>query len=486
MSKTKQYIFILVAVLAVLGAALYFILQTPEVVEDTFVDSGTYEELETTQILDIDLSRIASVSVKNEVDEFNILVSEEVLTQEVDGETVESVEYNYTIEGYESFHLNEIMLETAVTGLSVFTSNKELGEVEDLSLYGLEPAKSTITMTLTDGTVLELLMGDTAGETSGSYVLYEGNVYIADMNTSFLNSVESCGVNYQVDIVSYETEDGTAYDQIEKLAISGTAFETPIDIAYDEEKMEYLMISHKGEEVSLSAMDEYLSTFLSMASSTVERYNPSDEELEVYGLLNPVATVNFTINGVDYSVSLGNKSDSGAYYMYEEDNKTAIYTLPATTAEQFINTDYLSLRSTYVYLPQIEDVSALSIDMDGVKSEITIESEISEELSTETQTAYEHTVTLNGEEIIYQNLTAFYLDIISVPVLNAEQSSYGDTPRIKIEFTYLDGSVDILEYYVSQEDASRAIAVLNGEYYITARTEDVEKLIETYEEFVSG
>lgn len=64
------------------------------------------------------------------------------------------------------------------------TPTKKIGAVEDLSEYGLGSGEGyKITMNYTDGTSQTFTIGNKAGESSGSYMLYENEVYIVPVST---------------------------------------------------------------------------------------------------------------------------------------------------------------------------------------------------------------------------------------------------------------------------------------------------------------
>ncbi len=476
MSNTKKYIGICLALLVLMGGGLYFILLIPESNEDDPVyDSGTYEENVTTDILIMDISLLESVGFENEYGQFEILVSQDEETAD-DG----SLLYNYTVKDYEDFAHNEIMLESAVERASNLVANRVLGELEDLEPYGLSEPRATISVNLKDGTSHTLYLGDEAADTDGMYVLYNEQVYICDMNTAFLNPIEASGDPYHLVIEDLENEDGSTYSQLEEMSLSGSYYEEVINIVYDNDAGTYLIDSHGSVQANATEMENIASSLSNISASAVEKYNPTEEELLEYGLRDVYQRLEFILNGETHSINLSKENEDGSYYMYADDDKTVIYTVPDTVVGTWNDKDYLSLRSDYVFLPAVSDVLELYIDINGKVADVKIDRTEVESASTDEQTAYQYSAKVNGEEILYDNFTAFYLELISVPVLNDEELEYGETPIISVNFVYHDGTSDKLEFFTSLENEGRAVAVLNGEYLITVRSEDLDKLEEEY------
>lgn len=71
------------------------------------------------------------------------------------------------------FPLDSTFLETIVTALADLTADRELDIVDELSAYGLEDAKSWITVTDEDGKEATLCLGNTTGE-SDYYAMLKG------------------------------------------------------------------------------------------------------------------------------------------------------------------------------------------------------------------------------------------------------------------------------------------------------------------------
>ncbi len=476
MNNTKKYIAICLCLLVFLGGGLYFVLLIPESTEnDPVYDSGTYEETVTTDVLFMDISLIESVGVQNENGEFEIIVTEDEETAE-DG----SLMYSYTVKGYENFAFNEAMLESAVQRSSQLTANRQLGQLEDLDLYGLEEPRSTVNINLKDGVVHTIYLGNDAGDTDGMYVMYDNNVYICDMNTALLNPVEASGDVYHLVVDELESEDGTSYKQLDKMTLSGTFYEEEISIIYDEDKNTHLIDSHGFVQANAVEIEEIVTALSNISSVGVEKYNPSEEELAGYGLAEPYQRIDFTLNNETHSITLSPENEDGQYYMYADDDKSVVYIMSETVVGPWAGETYLTLRSPYVFLPSISDVAGLYIDINGEIADIKIDSEEIES-EDDSQSAYQYTVTVNGDSILYDNLTAFYLELISVAVLNDEEMTYSGERVVSVEFMYVDGSGDTLEYFVSDENPDRSVAVLNGEYLITVRTEDLDKLEAEYD-----
>ena len=180
MKKTTKYIIITLVVLIVLGAAAAaLILTSPKDSEDDASSSGTVSESTEPALIDKTAEDVKNIGVEDLAadDSYTIIPTE---TTTSSGDT----EQTFTIEGWDDLDVLYSNVKSLADRLYSITPTKKLGAVEDLSEYGLGSGEGyKITMNYTDGTSQTFTIGNKAGESSGSYMLYEDEVYIVPVST---------------------------------------------------------------------------------------------------------------------------------------------------------------------------------------------------------------------------------------------------------------------------------------------------------------
>ena len=142
MKKTTKYIIITLVVLIVLGAAAAaLILTSPkDSTDDTSSTSASSESTEPEDVKNIGVEDLAA-------DDSYTIVPTEVTTSSGD------TEQTFTIEGWDDIDVLYSNVKSLAERLYSVTPTKEIGEVKDLSEYGLGSGEGyKITMNYTDGT----------------------------------------------------------------------------------------------------------------------------------------------------------------------------------------------------------------------------------------------------------------------------------------------------------------------------------------------
>ena len=142
----------------------------------------------------------------------------------------------------------------------------------------------------------------------------------------------------------------------------------------------------------------------------------------------------------------------------------------------------MDLRMSYVWLPNINNVSALTMRVaDGTEYRFDVEQVVNEEDSTEDKTVYDLVVTNgDGQSVDYENYQPFYQMVLSQAVLSTDAATCdAENLVLEITFEYFDGSdPDVITYCVAEGQDQRYAALLNGGYNGIVRRSDVDTLLE--------
>lgn len=207
----------------------------------------------------------------------------------------------------------------------------------------------------------------------------------------------------------------------------------------------------------------------------------TQENLEKYGLAEPYTKVVFNMNGEDHTLAVSDTNDEGNRYLIADDDDV-IYVVAADTVASWAEAELMDLRMSYVWLPNIDSVSAVTLTVEG---DMTYRFEatrvVNEEKSTEDQTKYDLTITnADGNSVDYENYQDLYQAALSMAVLSTDEATYDQgTPTLEITYEYFDGSgPDVITYCAVEGQDERCAALLNGGYSGLVRRSEVNNLIE--------
>lgn len=493
MKKNLRYLIIMLAVLVVLGGGAAALLLTQPQEETEEVSSASSAVME--PVIDRESSEVSSIQVKNSKADFQLLPLEQETTtsseEESSSSSVTSVQF--TIDGYQGFDLDAAQITGAANTVTAINASKNLGEQEDLEQFGLTGDSATeVTVNYTDGTSDTFTVGNEAGESAGRYILKDGVVYIS---SSFSGALLGTPLDFiKTDIYTVanrveETVDSegsssqtTLNDILYHMELSGTHLDKPIVIDYDESKVSsYLIKEPVIAESGTNQFTEIITALKSLSASSVAAVGRTQENLEKYGLAEPYTKVVFNMNGEDHTLAVSDTNDEGNRYLIADDDDV-IYVVAADTVASWAEAELMDLRMSYVWLPNIDSVSAVTLTVEG---DMTYRFEatrvVNEEKSTEDQTKYDLTITnADGNSVDYENYQDLYQAALSMAVLSTDEATYDQgTPTLEITYEYFDGSEpDVITYCAVEGQDERCAALLNGGYSGLVRRSEVNNLIE--------
>lgn len=476
MKKTVRNVLIMLAVLLVLGGVVAWLMLTPtDVVTDNTSSAVEVSSTVTETVMDREASEVDNISVKNSEGSFVLVAKGE----------------DFVIEGYEDCDVTDSVVTYSASTVLSMQATKNLGTQEGLAGFGLAGEDAVfVEINYLDGTSEELVLGNSAPESSGHYVLKDNTVYIVSgINQQLYGSV----FNYFTTTL-YTIEDRTeiyvddegnettqaADDILYSVKLSGTNFEQPITINYNSGAISTYVISEPV--LAESGGDYYTSVAEALKAPTatgVVAAHLTDETLEEFGLAEPYATVEFDLNNSKHKMSVSAKNSDGTRYLLLDD-RDVIYTVSDDTVSTWADCTLTQLRMSYVWLVNIMDVEKLTATVEGdMVYSYDITRTVNEEKSTESSTSYDLSVkNAGGDEIGYKTAyQPFYKKLLAVSVVSSDITEYADEPTLKLEYSYFEKDEDLtIEFYAAGE--SRYAAVINGSFNGLVRKSEIDKIID--------
>lgn len=340
--------------------------------------------------------------------------------------------------------------------------------VEDYSQYGLDDPECTMHLT-TDTQTYELKMGNFSKMDEQRYIdIGDGNVYLVSEDpmdyvdaalSSMIAHDDTPGFEYVTDITFAGSENYTIVREDE----STHTYNRDDDIYFTQ---------HDGQTVPLDSakMLQYLNTITALDLQNYVTYDATEEELQSYGLDNPLLsiTVNYTYTdeedqtvadscvvnisenpqeraASDEAVAAGNAATSVTKYVRIGDS-SIVYTLSDVNFGLLKAASYDDLRHKEVFWADFETVTQMDIQLEGQTHTLLYRSINEEEDTSEFGWFYgEEEVSIDEIEASLCNLTAD--SFTSEQPDNVEELAltlYLDNeffPTVKIQLYRYDGSL---------------------------------------------
>lgn len=479
MKKQTLYIIITLVVALILGGVLLLLFFTdparaaaPE--ESSYVEEGG-------SLITRSEADVVSIKVKNPSAEFTIIKDLEADAADETGTL------HYTIEGYEDMGVKSGTLAAAVANMAALSYSKEIGEVADVTVYGLD-GSSTAVVNFADGSSEEVVIGITPGESAGRYVLYEGKVYICAINSLFVTGVENQLGNLTWTIEPYADEDGNYYNYLNQFILSGKNFERDIEINFDPEVYDYVMSKPVAAVASTDLMEAIATSLAYFETYSVAAVDPDEAKLAELGLDEPHCDLNFMLNGNAHRITLGNQAGAGYRYGYVDGDLSTVYVISETYYAAWVNTTETMLRDGYVYLKMIYDVNRITVKTQEKTAVIELTREVNEDLSTDNSITYDYFAKLDGKEVEYDgNVNVFYTDIIGIPFVNMTELEVTGEPVVTVTYGEYDSDKEtVLEFYKAKDQENRIVALINGEYSATVRDTSIQDFLTAFDNFLAN
>lgn len=499
MKKNIRSLLILLGVLVVVGGVAAVLLLNPPAQEATTSSAAPASSAASEKVMDRQESEVTAVKVENALGSYELIpVEQKTETSSAPASSTSSEAaaptVNFTVKGLESYPVDAGVATAAARSVLSVSASKNLGTPESLEAYGLTGnGQAKVTLSYQDGKTDTLVMGIDAGESAGKYLLKDGTVYICSGVSSQLleNSLSymkkdiytvADRIEETVDSAGSATE-GVGADLLQQATISGPNLPKPAVLQYDQNSFSgYAMTSPVVAEAgSSSSFETVLSSLKTLTADSVAAVGVTEEDLETYGLSQPYAQISYTLNSEDHSLQVSAPDAQGMCHV-RADEGDVIYLMEKSKLQPWTELSVMDLRSGYILLPNIMEVSKLTLTTGGQTTEdgnvYQVTRTLNEEKSTEETPSYDLTIAKNdGSAIEYTNYQSFYKKLIALAVLSTDEVVYESQPVLTVTYEYFDGKeADVISLYpVAGQD--RYMALLNGADSGLVRKASVDELI---------
>lgn len=446
MKKNKKYIlFSVCAVVALI--CIYLIL---DVVPDSTEGNGVSEKsiiLTEFNAVDID-----TVKIKNTAGEIKIKVGSE---KDEDGDSYVA---HTTVDGYEDAPIMETLPNTIAEDCTLITALRKINTLgTNDKEYGLDDPAATVEITLLNGDVINLSVGNLSPSGEERYLGFENDstVYLVEKDsvTSFLYSIYDL---METTIIAENDED-FAYITIDnKLCDDPVKFEISVDRS---STSVFDIVSPIQRTANTDLARTIVNNTRSFTADKVIAYNATDKEIESSGLKSPYArlTVDY---GVDKLMMLASQPDEDGNVNLMLENGNIIYTANAE-ALPWITATLDALKGENILSPVYNALKNVVIETSADK--YTFDVNFIDYVDDDGKNSKKAQVKLNGKEV---NASSFeklidYIKTAETVAPVKESSVSGDfVLKITVEYNIDGANGDSVSFY--SNGTGKSVAVLNG------------------------
>ena len=348
---------------------------------ETEEEETTYEST-TVKLVEHSRSEVASITIAPADSESYTIVNNNTYDEEGTETAPEDGTPAYTIEGIEDFDLDQSTAKTMLGYAANLTATKLVAEnVTDLSAYGLDKPRATVTMTYRDGTQTVWLLGDQAPTSTSSYFCEKGSKAVFLIYQSAATNMTTTRVSLHTCEMPWTISDTTT---ISDLIIDVAGGET-VEVNYDTDTENNISVSSLRlvQPFNYGAnSDRVDEMFTGVAALTADAYAGELGELEDTGLEDGAYRykVVVTVTPDDtvpeetetYTYLVGNYATSDAVYV-KIDETNAVYTVDSSSLTFLDNATPGYLVDQFSNLIYITRVDAMTIKTADDEWNITIE-----------------------------------------------------------------------------------------------------------------
>ncbi|MFR9310991.1 DUF4340 domain-containing protein [Hydrogeniiclostridium mannosilyticum] len=499
MKKNVRYLVVVLVCIAVLVGAVLVLALTGGEEEAASSSAGSTSSTAVEALIDRPDTELKTMEVTNEEGGYIIHAEPEAASSgaesgaESSASSSSTVKMLYTVDGLKDDYANRSLVTAAVNDVLTLAPSRDLGEIGDLSEYGLDKPVAKVKATYTDGSTFSYWVGgESAGTDGARYICEEGSstVYVATLG-DFLYGSNIQFIRNDVLNVTSKDETASSEENLEsgirftRIALSGSNYDEPIELVSDDDGSTIKMVKPRAagtNETEMDTLKEALTTLTAYGAAAAE---PTQEDLEKYGLADPAARVEFTAEGDDYAMIASNADSEGYCYLMLE-GRDVVYKVLESRISAWLNADAFKLQSRLTFQPMLTELKSMEVSVNGKETAFTFTRTKNEDKSTEDETAYDYTVAgPDGKELNYEYFRNFYKSFIVLSLIENTADIPDGDPEITATYRYFDKSdVDVVEFY--RASGRRYTVVVNGQVLGNTVTSGMETALESMELLIQG
>lgn len=471
MAKQKTLILAGSIIILLLAAAAAFLLKA----EPANTDKKDKDEIFYLQKRD--MMEVSYISVENEHGFYDV-------RQQGGGFTL----YDIPAELVNGEYLQLLLDETS----KIAVKEKAADDPEDLSIYGLDQPKTTVTVDYTDNTSVKLLLGQEEPLSDGVYVKLEGDKSVYLMPRSYTIRFTMPVENFIQYEITPTRKEASALGVMRDVTFGGAALPQPIVIQWVDEKNKvqmreaasfgvstHLIRSPGFHELDQSAAAEVFQSMLGIVSEGIIAYNCDAAKIASYGFGQPYLTADFTIvNGKDavpeeYHLKVVKQNDGSLIMTCN--NNGVIYKIRNVA---FTKVSYDKLAMRWFLTPFITDLENMTVTTPDSKMTFVFTGNKNKDLA----------VALDGKKLDMELFRSYYRLVTSA--CNDGSPRTKEVPKgapvLTVVYDYKDAQKpnDVMKLY--EKDSRSVFVEINGIIEFTMKRSYLDRVLEAEEAVRSG
>lgn len=420
---------------------------------------------------------VKQIDVENEGGSFTVL-----------SETPEGEATVYTLVGFEDYPLQDGIADEVANASAAIDFIEIVSAGGNLADFGLDQPRATVKVQFSDDTYATLRVGSDAAAGAGTYLAFGSSdaVYLVateDVEKFFYSVTEFISLDITESLTDADTSDFTT------LTISGSHFPEPITLVPNTDEAlnaSYLMTAPLSTPANAVESYDIAGNIRGLYAESVVCVNPSDNQLESFGLSDPYAAIEAEYpDGVTVLYSSA-PADDGIVHIYNPD-KDIVYTIQLA-AVCWARTSVEALMPEEIVDVKLAAVSGLTFttSADSYTFELSSTTETVTDENDVEQTVTTTEATYNGKKLTEDNVNIFFQNLNGIKNQGAADNAAANDKVLSFTLSYSTGRSDDAVVIYAASDSAKYIAEVNGVTVGAVAKSYVDKLIESAASLAKG
>ena len=375
--------------------------------------------------------------------------------------------------------------------------------------YGLEDPTATIHVAFPDGEEHTVEIGNLIIGSEGYYCRVDGTDAVYGVDLSYLYGMTLTPYDFvDPEVIEVwvapeveEDEEPITAPTISNMSVQGANFgedtlvieksdELNLAVTYAGLNIQYDIVSPIEASYRLYYIQDaevqdpsyrMIFSFHQLTAYSVETINPTDDQLQEYGLAEPYAVVSFNRDGEDHVWTIGNQTQTTggekARYLMADDKQIVYIVLESDLP--WIEAEWNDVVSSILLYPSITEVSSVDVTFGGKTH--TLKHTLDDEKKNVVTASIDNT---DIENVTYYRNLYQYIMSVAVSEVNLEGKS-SDKLAARIVYHYADGRADdVIELFDIGD--RRCVLSLNGNESFITKSSFVTTLENNFQKVLSG
>ena len=412
----------------------------------------------------------------------------------------------FLLKGYEDIELSSDLVSLLKDYTATIVAEDQIEKVGALKDYGLDKPAYVATVTYTDDSTATINLGDELPTGDGYYGTLDGKdgVYMFHTDTVTVFRLQSVAfadtVLVSTPAVRKDDTNGTA--MLKELRYTGKSYPQPLEIrrSYSSDREELQLFTYLVSEPYLHGVTDdaanYFGNFKSLSASHALYLHPTQQQKTKLGFDNPLTVLEFTMtvetsdsdeedapssyyNTSTTKVTIGSVDSEGNYIVMVED-VDAIFLVEKSTFSTIADRTYANTVNQLLFLKNIDQISRISIEMDGKTHDFEMQHYPTAELLDE-----QLKVVCNGRTMSTPDFRELYLLLLGLNRYDYLDKVPEAAPEMSIKLYNLDGDLYLGATYYNMNGNFCAVETTEGELF-TTRWKDISHFMNQVVNLLNG